>query len=178
MMYQETLQDTLSRIYDEERDKKTDEMEPAPISIEVTDHIKLEDPTFGALSSLTSNGVPLADLAIRNFLESMSNNPDNPPAALFSFPIDCIPSLQKIVQNGGLYMLICSLPESKDGWVPIAVGRSLEAVGSLLEDGEKLALGLRRPEKFKAHEWDLGIRHVVVGALGGALATWAGLAYS
>ncbi|KIJ56485.1 hypothetical protein M422DRAFT_773285 [Sphaerobolus stellatus SS14] len=178
VVYEESLQETLDRIAVEEGDGSSSNASKheieiiEPLTIQITHHLKLEDPIAGPSSS---EGPP-ADLAMQNFLNAMSNNPDNPPAALFSFPKNAVSSLRDMVEASGLFMVVVSLPDTKDNWIPLVVGRSLQAIGSLLDDGERLALGLRRPLKFNASEWDLGFSHVVVGALG-ALATWAGLAY-
>ncbi|KAF8592597.1 hypothetical protein K439DRAFT_23435 [Ramaria rubella] len=135
--------------------------------------VKLEDSP--PRTSQASFNVSSADVAIQSFLEGMAKNPQHPPATIFSFPPDDVLSLQNYVKGCGLHMHILSLP--KDEWVLVVIGRDADAIAKLLEDSEKLAGGLRRPDKFKVSEFDLGISHIVVGAIG-VLATWAGLAYA
>jgi hypothetical protein len=150
-----------------------------PLTITMCQKLKLEDSTRGATASsqqqFSASDVPSAELTIQNFLVGMARNPEHPPSTIFSYPVDGIVSLKESVKSHGLCMHVLSLPKEK--WVPVVIGRDTEAIKRLLEDGETLAQGLRRPDKFKAHEFDLSMSHVVVGALG-ALATWAGLAYS
>jgi len=151
-------------------------VEDAPIALKITEHVKLEDIDNVSSSFASEASGPPADLALQNFLDAMSNNPDNPPAAVFTFPKNAVSALQDMVQHSGLYMIVFALPQATDNWTTVVVGRNLDSIGKVLDDGEKLALALRRPEKFQLSDWNLGISHLLVGALG-AIGMWAGLAY-
>ena len=147
-----------------------------PLIVTISQQLKLEDFTPGGPQFSVSD-VPPASLIIQNFLDGMARSPQLPPAIIFSYPIDGMRSLEDNVKSHGLCMHILSLPKSKEEWSPVVIGRDKNAITKLLEDGERLAQGLRRPDKFNVRELDLRMSHVVVGALG-ALATWAGLAYA
>ncbi|KAF8528825.1 hypothetical protein BU17DRAFT_60605 [Hysterangium stoloniferum] len=121
------------------------------------------------------------------FLTSMFQNPQHPPATMFSFPFADLLMLRSAVSSQKLYMCILTLPETdaEDGkleveWVPVIVGRTLTAITKLLEEGERVADALEAmnsKEKTPVAKMRLVLSHVAVGTLG-ALATWAGLAYT
>jgi hypothetical protein len=177
------LPQTSSRIVSQELVVKTSRTGSAmdPLVITMSQQLKLEDSAAGGPCSdqqkLSTSEPPSVSLTIQDFVARMAGNLEHPSATMFSYPIDCMESLGDCVRNHGLCMHILSLPDSEEKWVPVVIGRDTNAVTKLLEDGEKLARGLRRPDTSKVREFDLGLSHVVVGALG-ALATWAGLAYS
>jgi len=121
------------------------------------------------------------------FLTSMSQNPQHPPAAMFSFPFTDLLMLRSAVSSQKLYMCILTLPgtDVEDGkseaeWVPVVVGRTMTTITELLEKGEKAADALKAnssKEQIPVAKMRLGLSHVAVGTMG-VLATWAGLAYS
>lgn len=151
-------------------------LEPLMITMS---QITLNDSTCGETckspQEFSASDIPSAELTIQHFLDGMARNQELPPSTILSYPVDNMASLEEIVKSHGLRMHVLSLPKEK--WVPVVIGRSTDAITKLLEDGEKLTQSMRRVDEVKAHKFDLRMSHVVVGALG-ALATWAGLAYS
>jgi len=118
-----------------------------------------------------------ADVTIQNFLGRMSQSSKQPLAMIFSFPTSAIPRLEDEARRLGLVLHVLPLPTSSDEWTPVVVGKDAAAITRLLEDSEKLAQTVRQSGASIGRDFNFRLSHVVVGSLG-ALATWAGLAYS